>query len=363
MKRFISVFLCLTIFFAVSVQAASETSAASSAVTETENQESAADHDREMAHLTAGGAFLTELDGRIWGIDSSGVFAMENGSETARFPGPFASICSFNGDLLLISTERTSDDSTEKASPSLVRLDPSDGTITRLYEFSPSTDAPYFLTIARDTLWIHYRGALLSFSPDGNVRPTPYQNVSYITEKGMYLPEAMEDSSSLGLLYVSLEDPARAFSYPELSEVYVNPCFSIDGRLYLMAGNKPAYVELDSDDTTVHYFPVDLSFPEENIIMTNANYWRFPGGTLLLFSVNTQPSDSSAGMFRHHLLQYMPSTGALLELTSVDSNFPLSWPIVAGDTLYMSDMIHTRPAVDLVPRKPLISGTFDPETP
>ena len=384
MKNILAALLCFTLLFSVPVHAdsrgflfppsgtekedeevtvaeetaAEETTAEETAIKEPAAPEPAAQEpgaivysEREKAHLTAGGGFLAELNGRTWCADSTGVFALENGVEVARFAGSYTGICSFDGSLLLMRDD-SAEDSTGKIVTTLMRLDPSDGTMTCLYEFPPSSSSTYFLTVARDSVWISSRNALLTLGADGQMRPTPYQNVYYITEKGIYLPEAQEDGTWLGLLYVSFEDPSSAFSYPELSGIPVNTCFSLDGRLYLMAGSKPGWVELDGSDTTLHSFPVEISWPDETNIITNYTYWSSPSETSLLFAVSTLDPQS---MFRHHLCRYTPSTGAFEELASTGSGFPLCWPSVSGDILYASDLLNTFPVFDLATGELLIS--------
>lgn len=288
--------------------------------------------DREKGFITAGGAFMAELDGQVWLTDRNGVFAEKDGVETVRYPGQYDGICSAFGRIYLIRDD-SEDAEAEWRDYSLVMLDPEKGDLVSVYRFSQTYEEPWFIGAAKGSLFIYHRGSVLALDETGTIRPTPYQQTEYISEHGVYVPETVENGSFSGLLYVPDEKPFQGIVFPELTQKFVRTWFTYKDRLYLAADDKIAWIELDSEDPTVHFLPIQFPLQEEEIVFVNCNYGESPLLTLYM-AVGTRGEGGDDGKVRIHLYQWKAIGNQLRELDVFDCPLPLCWVSIIGNVLY-----------------------------
>ena len=296
--------------------------------------------DREKSNLIAGGASVAEYEGQTWLFDQNGVYALKDGVETVRYSGQYRGICSAFGSILLIRDD-TKNSEAEARMYSLVKLNPEDGAITRLYRFSQTANEPYFMGAGNGMVMISHRGSILALDEKGTVHATPYQSALYFTDHGVYLPETVENGTYAGLLYIPYEKPFGGTVFADLSESSVNACFSFQDRLYLIVDHSIAWIKLDSDDTTLHTLPLQIPIQGEEILLIKCNYEQSPQQTLIL-TVGMAPQNQENGMYRVHIFSCDMQTKQMQELDVMDSILPLGWPSVTEDSLFVFTLVETR---------------------
>ena len=103
--------------------------------------------------------------------------------------------------------------------------------------------------------------------------------------------------------------------------------------MYLAADDKIAWIELDSEDPTVHFLPIQFPLQEEEIVFVNCNYGESPLLTLYM-AVGTRGEGGDDGKVRIHLYQWKAIGNQLRELDVFDCPLPLCWVSIIGNVLY-----------------------------